>query len=175
MYAEIRQKKAAARQAAVQPKPAAPAPTATPPGEWVIRPSVVPRLIGSIPLLVLWIITALGFLEWYSEEASVRVWVFILIGWTLLSALRTLLWVKGAKYLISRDSIVANYGIIARRVVKVHTTDIRSISMSQGVFGRLFGFGAVHVFTAATSGAEIVMRAVPRPEEIVAHLEKLRP
>ena len=47
--------------------------------------------------------------------------------------------------------------------------------MSQGILGRMLNFGSVYIYTAATSKAEIIMRAVPRPEEIVATLDAMRP
>lgn len=172
MYKDLRKRKHTEYRSGTGAHTSAPQ-TKTPTGDKIVHPSIVPCIIGSIPLIVFWLVALLTITA--IPDAPIWEWLLLLVFLTLLFIVRTVFWVMGATYQICSDSIVANVGIVSRRIVKVRTADIRSLSMSQSVTGRLFDYGSVEVYTAATSKAEIVMRAVPCPDRIVAELDALRP
>lgn len=171
MYKEIRQKRTEARQAAVTAPPPKPA---TKDAGFVVRPSIMPHLVSCGSLGVMWIVSVCVAISGVDGTYCACLFAFAII-WTLLKAVKTYACVMGAKYIITGDSITANLGLISRQIIRVRSSDIRSLSMRQGGIGRLFDFGDVLVFTAATGGAEIVMRWVPGPTRLLAKLEAMRP
>lgn len=137
-----------------------------------IRPSVVAHVVGALPLAVVWI-AALVFVQVqfkdYAKFALAAFGVWIL--WRLLKIVGVLI---GASYTVYSDVIVSRVGVIARSVAQVRVADIRGMSLRQSIVGRILNYGDVVVGTAATADAEIVMRSVPSPSEVIASIDALR-
>ena len=133
-----------------------------------IRPSIAPLVLGSIPVAVFW-----GFVFGVDRQVKM-VFLSVALLWTLYRLLKVAFSYYGVKYIIQKEMVIKHVGILSKVVIQVRTADIRSVSTVQDIFGRWLRYGDVNIFTAATGGAEIVMRGVPNPAEIVSALDARR-
>lgn len=138
----------------------------------VIRPSFAPFVIRAIfPAFVL--CAAIVAAEIYLPKVS-NIAVCALLIWLVYFATKTFIAILGASYTVTAETISARVGIISRNVSHIRTADIRGMNISQSILGRIFGYGNVVIGTAATGGAEIVMRDVSDPAKIIAEIDHLR-
>ncbi len=77
-------------------------------------------------------------------------------------------------YLIRPDKILTSRGVFLRRQKFYALKNIESISVHQGVFGRIFGFGTLHLY-APTLNDRIHMFGINDPCLKEAIIEKLLP
>lgn len=133
-----------------------------------IRPSIVPHILGTVPLAVFWVVS-------FFVDKQVRIAFFLIAAlWTLYRFVKVVFSVYAVKFIMQKNMIIKQVGIISRTTIQARTSDIRNITTVQDMFGRLLGYGDINIYTAATDGAEIVMRGVPDPVEIVAALDARR-
>ena len=94
------------------------------------------------------------------------------IGFLILG----LLWLqsRGERLTVTEERVIHRRGILSRHIIDVRLADIRNIRVSQGMFQRLFGVGALGVATAGTGGEEIAMDGIAWPEKVKAIIEGQR-
>ena len=137
-----------------------------------IRPDLVASLASMVfPFLLL--VAAVVALHIHLADYA-KFGLAALGVWLVYRGLRLLVEWAGAKYQIFDDVVVASFGIVSRRSTQVRVADIRGMSVHQSLVGRLLGVGDVTIGTAATGGAEVVMRGVRDPSGIVATIDGLR-
>ena len=137
-----------------------------------IRPDLVASLASMVfPFLLL--VAVVVALHIYLAEYA-KFGLAALGVWLVYRGLRLLVEWAGAKYQIFDDVVVASFGIVSRRSTQVRVADIRGMCLRQSLVGRLLNYGDVVVGTAATADAEIVMRSVPSPSEVIASIDALR-
>lgn len=79
-------------------------------------------------------------------------------------------------YIIGRDKITHYQGRISLRLAtpSVRGIDLRAITVSQGILGRILDYGDVAIATAAQEGPEIILRGVRAPHELAKLIDDLR-
>jgi len=95
-----------------------------------------------------------------------------LIGAALLG--RALVGVFSTVYVVTDRRVVAKQGLIAQSVSEVRVDDIRGVNFSRSIWQAIVGVGNVCIGTAATEGAEIVIRGVPKAKDMVQTINALR-
>lgn len=68
---------------------------------------------------------------------------------------------------ITTDRSIYRRGIISKRTSEVQHDDIRNIQVDQAIIERLLGIGTVAISSAGQGDLEIVMQAVPHPDEAI--------
>jgi len=114
-----------------------------------------PRLVGflgsiifSIILILLMIIPFIG-------------WITAIIGVIILVLI--VLRVNATTYLVTNMRVLREYRLIGRNMQETTLDHITDIVFHQGLFGRLFNFGIVHIHTAGTGFIGIHFQAVGDP------------
>ena len=69
----------------------------------------------------------------------------------VLPSLIALLRILKRKYTITDQRVVSRSGLASLSVNEVRTESISGLTIGQSLFGRLFGYGTVHVYADGTS------------------------
>ena len=129
----------------------------------VVRYKATLHWILFIPT-ILWL--ALGFVF----EAAGIAWVPVIIA--LISFTRALLCKLGSEFMLTNKRVVLRQGIISRKTVEVLLAKCEGISVNQGIFGRILGFGTLVVTTGgATSHFDFVKRPVEFRNSVNAEID----
>lgn len=113
---------------------------------------------------ILWLV--LGFIF---EEAGIA-WVFVAVA--LFSFGRAILRKLGSEFVLTNKRVVLRQGIISRKTVEVLLAKCEGISVNQGIFGRILGFGTLVVTTGgATSHFDFVKRPVEFRNRVNAEID----
>lgn len=96
----------------------------------------------------------------------------VIVGLFILIAL--VIKILSTKYTITDQRVLVEKGWFATSQMEVRIGDIRAVNMNRSFWQWLGRNGTVQIATAATDGAEITMRGVPRPAELVELLNSLR-
>jgi uncharacterized membrane protein YdbT with pleckstrin-like domain len=96
----------------------------------------------------------------------VGVGVLILITWWLKC--------KGTTLIITEKRSTLRHGILSKHTTDVLQEHVRNVQVSQGMFQRMFGVGAIGISSSGQSGVEIEVDGVKDPEGIKALIEKHR-
>jgi uncharacterized membrane protein YdbT with pleckstrin-like domain len=139
---------------------------------YIIRPDVVSVAVASVPILLILLIASV-LLNVYAAHLALVGWGVVAL-YAIWRSLKIVAVRFAAKYEVYSDSVVASVGVVSRHVSRVRIADIRGMAVNQSLWGRLLGVGDVVVGTAATGGAEVVMRGVRDPSAVVAAIEELR-
>lgn len=107
--------------------------------------------------------------------------VFIIVGLSALPFLWWLLlwgmWLVGARFLqqmalefaITNRRVVIKSGVLGRSLLELVLPQVQAVSVEQGMFGRLFGYGTLVV--VGTGGTPQKMRGLSDPESVRAALQ----
>jgi membrane protein YdbS with pleckstrin-like domain len=111
-------------------------------------------------------------LNYYLDDSRMR-WLAILPALCLLETVRRF---YNDRFIFERHRITHEGGRLwfSYNVPVIKYIDIRAISVSQDIWGRMLGFGNLELSTAAHEGTEITILGVRNPGELAAMLEKLR-
>lgn len=77
-----------------------------------------------------------------------------------------------SRYMLSKDGVSMEHGIIARDVVQVRYRDIRSTSISQGIVDRLLNIGTVQ-FASAGDEVDVSFTGIPGPARVRRLVQRL--
>lgn len=79
-------------------------------------------------------------------------------------------------YLIGRDKVTHYQGRVSLRLAtpSIRNIDLRAITVSQGLLGRILDYGEVALATAAQEGPEIIMTGIRAPHELAKLIDDLR-
>jgi len=84
-----------------------------------------------------------------------------------------LIWWKNNYLALTKRSVVRHTGVFNRQERAVPLNQVQDITIDYGVIRRLLGHGDVRIETAgSTSGTEIVMKYVDKPEDFRAMIFK---
>nr|EGQ40665.1 MAG: putative membrane protein [Candidatus Nanosalinarum sp. J07AB56] len=75
-------------------------------------------------------------------------------------------------YVVTSDGVYRKTGILSRDVQKIGFDKIQNTSFSQGLLGRMFGYGNVDISTAGGSGIEMRFRGVSDPDTVQTQINK---
>ncbi len=97
-----------------------------------------------------------------------------LLGVGLIILLVVWIDIRFTVYRITNLRIVVTRGFIMKSQSEIWIKDMRGVNLFQGVWQRIIGVGNISIGTAATSGAEIKMDGIAKPQEIVEKINSLR-
>ncbi len=93
---------------------------------------------------------------------------------TIFSLGLWLLWWRQDYLALTKRSIVRRTGVFTKEERAVPLNQVQDISISYGIIRRLLGHGDIRIETAGSSGTEIIMKNIDKPEEFRAVvLEKI--
>ncbi|MHB8699241.1 MAG: PH domain-containing protein [Sulfuricaulis sp.] len=69
-------------------------------------------------------------------------------------------------YLIGRDTIETNFGLISRKIQRIEYHHIRSVNVDQGLIGRALKYGTVEISTAAREGGDLIFKDIVNPTSV---------
>lgn len=72
---------------------------------------------------------------------------------------------KATKLEFTGDDIIVETGLLSKNRTELNAGRIRSVSVNQSFFNRIFGVGKVSIFTAGDN-AEIEVAGIPRPHDL---------
>jgi uncharacterized membrane protein YdbT with pleckstrin-like domain len=83
--------------------------------------------------------------------------LLILLGWHLQN--------KATKLTVNENEILHEKGLLSKERSEVNINSIRTTKVKQSFFNRIFGVGAVEIYTAGDS-PEITVAGMPDPNKI---------
>lgn len=83
--------------------------------------------------------------------------LLILLGWHLQN--------KASKLTVTENEILYEKGLLSKERSEINITSVRSTKVKQSFFDRIFGVGAIEIYTAGDS-PEIVATGMPDPNKI---------
>lgn len=107
--------------------------------------------------------------------ALIPIGLAILIAFfALLGYVKFLLWLWSTEYAVTTRRVIMKHGLIRRRTFEVLLHQLESVSVAQGLCGRILGYGAFSL--SGTGGARQTWSAIAQPlhfkKRIEATLEK---
>jgi len=72
----------------------------------------------------------------------------------------------GTTLTVTNVRITLRKGILSKYTNEVYHTDVRNVQIGQTFFQRIFGVGAIGIFTAGSGGVEIAIGGMPNPGEV---------
>ena len=78
-------------------------------------------------------------------------------------------------YIFGQRRAIKLHGVLSLRLKRssICFADIREISLNQGLFGRIFGFGTLSLSTAATDQKELVFHDIPHIRALAMMIDKI--
>ena len=76
-----------------------------------------------------------------------------------------LLWWRNDYLALTRRSIVRRTGVFTKEERAVPLNQVQDISISYGIIRRLLGHGDIRIETAGSTGTEIIMKNIHKPDE----------
>jgi uncharacterized membrane protein YdbT with pleckstrin-like domain len=89
--------------------------------------------------------------------AFIGIGILILLWWFLKC--------KATKLEFTGNDLILEKGLLSKERTELNVARIRTVTVNQSFFNRIFGVGKISVFTAGDS-AEIVVSGLPRPHEL---------
>ncbi len=87
---------------------------------------------------------------------------------TILSLGIWLLWWRNDYLALTRRSIVRRTGVFTKEERAVPLNQVQDVSITYGIIRRLLGHGDIRIETAGSTGTEIIMKNIHKPEEFRA-------
>ena len=128
------------------------------------KPSIKPTII------LLFIYTPIVFfLIWQLSNVfelleSTIVKVICLIILIVLYLVVTLIEIYVTEYAITNKRVISKKGLIVRNVAEMNLGSIEGVNLKQGIFGRIFNFGAINISGRGTSNVNF--SEIDKPVEI---------
>lgn len=118
-------------------------------------------------------VVALFRLHWVAYLPMVLWLVLALVtfGLTLFLALYEYLKLRFTEQGVTNKRVILKTGIISRQSEEMKLKSIETVEINQGVFGRIFGFGNIHVTGRGTS--DVVFKAIDDPIAVKREIESV--
>lgn len=126
---------------------------------------ILARLIRSL-VLQFWPVLLLLLLRRRSSSNG-QFWVWVGIGITLLSVVRSLLTYFRTRFYIQEDEFILEKGGFTRRRLSVPLDKIQTITFQQTFLHRLFNVVSVEMDTTGAKGSEISLNALDRDKATI--------
>jgi hypothetical protein len=118
-------------------------------------------------------VKALFKLHWFSKIPMV-IWIILAIptfGLTLVLALWEWLKLRNIEQGVTNKRVILKKGIISRKSEEMKISSIETVEISQGVMGRVFGFGTVKVTGRGIS--DLVFKNINDPMDVKRKIESV--
>jgi uncharacterized membrane protein YdbT with pleckstrin-like domain len=79
---------------------------------------------------------------------------------------------RNSEFLITNRRVLIKVGLISRRTTEMFINKIESITVDQGIFGRLWDFGTVTI--RGTGGSAQPFRMIAQPLEFRNHIQQIQ-
>jgi uncharacterized membrane protein YdbT with pleckstrin-like domain len=96
----------------------------------------------------------------------VGVGILLLLYWYLLT--------KSDHLTITSDEIVWTHGLINKQYTEINMSSVRTVRVTQTLIQRMLKAGDIAIYTAGDE-PEVVIRGLPKPEEVRAHIKGQQP
>lgn len=96
----------------------------------------------------------------------VGVGILLLLYWYLLT--------KSDHLTIKSDEIVWTHGLINKQFTEINMSSVRTVRVTQSLVQRMLKAGDIAIYTAGDQ-PEVVIRGLPNPEEVRAHIKGQQP
>ncbi len=73
---------------------------------------------------------------------------------------------KGTRLTVTDEQTVLLHGILSNHTTEVYHDDVRLVTVSQGIFGRMLDTGDIGIATAGHAGVEIEVSGIPSPNRV---------
>ena len=73
-------------------------------------------------------------------------------------------------YILTTEEVYKKTGLLSRSVINIRLDRIQNTSFTQSFIERIMKYGTIEIDTAGTGGTELVLYAVPKPEEVNGQL-----
>ena len=153
--------------------------TKTPKGEVIAVAR--PTLLCAMPTLALSVVmmAVAGVFALCNRQETVMLSLSLLVLFVALFAgLAAVVraWIASIcnKYTFTTQVISARTGFLSTHTVEVKITDIRGISITRSLLGRILGYATAEIGSAATAGAEVRIANVRNLDAILAKLDAAR-
>lgn len=123
------------------------------------RTPILAMVAGGVAVALLGVVLAFHLTGpfWYQLSPLLTVPIGLAFG------ARTLLRWRTTYYVLTTHNVYLRTGIVSRAVRSVPYGRIQDIRIEQPLYARAFDYGHVYVYTAGTSGVELLLPAVPDP------------
>lgn len=118
-------------------------------------------------------VVALFKLHWFAYVPMVM-WILLALvtfGLTLFVALYEYLKLRFTEQGVTNKRVILKTGIISRQSEEMKLKSIETVEINQGVFGRIFGFGSIHVTGRGTS--DVVFKGINDPMAVKREIESV--
>lgn len=133
---------------------------------WESRPHPIEMGLGA-PAGVALVLAGFLLAGWSAAQGGVGAPTLVgaavsLLGLALALA-RYVVWTS-TRYVITTSELYKKRGVVSRDVTQFRLDRVQNTSLSQGVGGRLLGYGDLTVYTAGSGEPELTFERAPRPE-----------
>ena len=118
-------------------------------------------------------VEAVFSLHWFAW-VPVWLWAFgAVLTFGLLAPVAIYVWLslRAIEQGVTNKRIITKRGIISRKTEEMKIGSIETVELSQGVFGRIFGFGNVRITGRGSS--DVVMRSLDDPLDVKRRIESV--
>jgi uncharacterized membrane protein YdbT with pleckstrin-like domain len=118
-------------------------------------------------------VEALFKLHWF---AWVPMWIWIILGiptlgLTWLIAIYEFFRLRAIEQGVTNKRVILKKGIISRKTEEMKLTSIETVEIDQGIFGRIFGFGAVKITGRGIS--DLMFKGIDDPMSVKRQIESV--
>jgi uncharacterized membrane protein YdbT with pleckstrin-like domain len=112
--------------------------------------------------------SSIGVFPWQTLLYGI---LFVFYGWMVL--LIVLSWVYNY-YIIELKNIIIRKGIIFSKEERFNMEQLQSVSVRQGLFGKIFNYGTIELHNPEMD-KKVFLRSIPDPYQEAAFIEKFYP
>lgn len=134
-----------------------------------------------MPAIIVWTVIVVALSVFAAKHSDKPVMLTLAAAVALVAFVRLLVVVIRAlvaracnRYVFTSEVVATRTGLLSTHSSQVRLSDIRGVSVSQSLAGRIFGYSSADIGSAATAGAEIHIRDVRHLDAILARLEQFR-
>jgi len=112
-------------------------------------------------------------LHWFAWAPMV-IWIllgFVTLGLTWLIAIYEFLRIKFLEQGVTNKRVILKRGIISRKTEEMKLKSIETVEISQGVLGRIFGFGSIKITGRGIS--DLVFQGIDDPMSVKRQIESI--
>lgn len=130
-------------------------------GEELHKGEKIEKVFGIHPLAFLWIYIFGGLISLTIIGAIFGIPLIILAEF----------YRRGNKYYITDKRVIHQFTFLSRKTSSVFYDKIQDVHFTQGLIGRIFGIGNVHINTAGTHLIEIIFKGIQDPVNVKRMIE----
>ena len=128
------------------------------------KPSIKPTIVLLFILAPMAFLVLLGLSDVVKLLESTIAKVTCLIILIIIYLVVTFIEIYVTEYAITNKRVISKKGLIVRDVAEMNLGSIEGVNLKQGIFGRIFNFGAINISGRGTSNVNF--SEIDKPVEI---------